>query len=177
MAGARYAELGYWEEGYTEYVYQSTNPLIFIVPDRAAFRVPFEGLTRFAEPQTARRSFAVFEGLTRFAEPQTARRSFAVEQITDGITMSRFLTTKDPGSTLDYQIDWSAWLETGDTIESSTWVVPAGLTEVSDSATDDATTVWLSGGTAGASYTVVNQITTTGGRITERSIEIRMVEL
>lgn len=29
----------------------------------------------------------------------------------------------DPNATLDYGWDWPRWLEDGDTIESSTWIV------------------------------------------------------
>lgn len=89
--------------------------------------------------------------------------------------MKRFSALKDPGSTLDYVIDWSEWLET-DTIASSTWDVPAGLTDISSANTTTETTQWLAGGTAGAVYPVTNQITTVGGRIAERTIEIRMVD-
>lgn len=89
--------------------------------------------------------------------------------------MSRFSALKDPGSTLDYQIDWSVWLGS-DTIASSSWTVPAGLTDFAESSTTTSATQWLAGGTVGAVYSVVNQITTTGGRIAERTIEIRMID-
>ena len=79
--------------------------------------------------------------------------------------------SKDPGATLDFTIDWSEWLD-DDTISSSDWTVPDGITEAS--ATNDTTTatVWLSGGTAGTRYTVTNTIVTAGGRTDERSIVI-----
>ena len=64
---------------------------------------------------------------------------------------------KDPDATLDYIIDWSEWLDT-DTISTSTWTVPTGLTNVSDSNTTTTATIWLSGGTAGQRYTVSNRI-------------------
>lgn len=83
--------------------------------------------------------------------------------------------TKDPNATLDYSIDWSKWLA-DDTILSSAWTVPAGLTQVSASNTTTIATVWLSGGTASQSYTVTNRITTAGGRTDERSIIIRIEE-
>lgn len=81
--------------------------------------------------------------------------------------------TKDPEATLDYSVDWTKWLA-GDTIQTSEWTVPAGLTQVSSSNTNSKATVWLSGGTAGQSYTVTNHITTAGGRTDERSITIRV---
>lgn len=78
---------------------------------------------------------------------------------------------KDPSARLDYQIDWSAWLDT-DTIATSEWTVPTGLTKYSDSFTANSAIVWIEGGTAGEEYPVTNQITTTGGRIDQRSIKI-----
>jgi len=82
---------------------------------------------------------------------------------------------KDPDAVLDYAVDWSRWLA-GDEIVTSEWTVPSGLTKVSDSKTTTKATVWLSGGTAGQSYTVTNRITTTGGRTEERSFAIRIEE-
>ena len=86
---------------------------------------------------------------------------------------------KDPDATLDYTIDWSAWLEDGDTIAGSQWVVPTDLTQDAPATnTDTTTTVWLSGGTAGADYVVTNRITTASNpdRIDDRSIVIRVRE-
>jgi hypothetical protein len=78
---------------------------------------------------------------------------------------------KDPSSRLDYQIDWSTWLDT-DTISASTWTVPTGLTLYSQSNTATAAIVWLEGGTAGEEYMVTNQITTAGGRVDQRSFKV-----
>ncbi len=79
--------------------------------------------------------------------------------------------TKDPQATLDYQVDWSDWLG-ADTIATSTWTVPTGLTKTDESKTDTSATVWLSGGTAGQIYTVMNHIVTVGGRTDERSFRV-----
>ena len=81
--------------------------------------------------------------------------------------------TKDPDAILDYGWDWSAWLSGGDTISASSWTVPTGLTTPANSRTTTTTTVWLSGGTAGAQYEVINRITTTGGRTDDRTIVIQ----
>jgi len=79
--------------------------------------------------------------------------------------------TKDPDAILDYQIDWSAWLGT-DTINTSTWIMPTGITKVSDNKTTTTATVWLSGGTSGTLYRVTNRILTVGNRTDDRSLEI-----
>jgi len=90
---------------------------------------------------------------------------------------SRF--KKDPDATLDYQINWSDWLDT-DTISASSWIVPTGLTEgtgaLAGSFTDTVTTVWLSSGVVATVYSVVNRITTTAGRIDDRTIKITIKE-
>ncbi|HZY76546.1 MAG TPA: hypothetical protein VFE40_09525 [Jatrophihabitantaceae bacterium] len=75
---------------------------------------------------------------------------------------------KDPDAVLDYQIDWSAWLD-GDTIVTSVWIVPDGIVKDSDSHTDTAATIWLSGGTIDKTYRVTNRITTAAGRTDDRT--------
>lgn len=82
---------------------------------------------------------------------------------------------KDPDAVLDYSIDWSRWLA-GDSIISSTWVVPHGLTQVTNLFSPITITVWISGGTVGQSYLVVGQVTTAGGRTDERTIQIDVEE-
>ena len=80
---------------------------------------------------------------------------------------------KDPADRLDYSHDWTAWLD-GDTITSSAWAAPAGVTTDTPSNTTTTTRVWVSGGTAGNVYRITNTITTAGGRTAERSIPIRV---
>jgi hypothetical protein len=85
--------------------------------------------------------------------------------------------SKDPDEKKDYGFDWSAWLSSvppADTISSSAWVLPTGITQSTPAPSNDTTTttIWLSGGTAGASYTVVNRITTAAGRIAEAAFRI-----
>ena len=83
--------------------------------------------------------------------------------------------TKDPSAILDYEIDWSDWLETNsDTISTSTWTVPSGITKTADTKTTTTTTIWLSGGTDGNTYECVNRIVTSAAspRTDERTIYI-----
>ena len=95
------------------------------------------------------------------------------------------LVSQDPDERLDYVVDWAAprssdnpkgpWLVEGDTITTSTFAVtPEGLTE--DGTDSDATTatVWLTGGTAGARYTVTNHIITAAGREGEWSFDVQI---
>ncbi|MGV1048216.1 MAG: hypothetical protein ACOYD4_06805 [Solirubrobacterales bacterium] len=79
---------------------------------------------------------------------------------------------KDPDATLDYTVDWSQWLGE-DTIDVSDWVVATGLTEDSATNTTTTATIWLTGGVPGQNYDVTNRITTTGGRVDDRTIRVR----
>lgn len=82
---------------------------------------------------------------------------------------------KDPNAVLDYTFDWSTWLGS-DTISTSAMTVDTGITEDSDSNDTDSATVWLSGGTAGTDYEVVNRIVTAAGRTADRTIVIKVRE-
>ena len=76
--------------------------------------------------------------------------------------------TKDPDEVLDFTRDWSPFLGT-DTIASSAFVVPTGLTKGLETNDTTTATVWLSGGTNHAVYIVTNRITTAAGRTADRS--------
>ena len=85
---------------------------------------------------------------------------------------------KDPDAVLDYSIDWSDWLTGSEVIATSTWTVPSGITKDSDSNNDTLTVIWLSGGTAGVTYRLVNHIKTDSSPVREedRSISIYILE-
>lgn len=85
---------------------------------------------------------------------------------------------KDPDEVLEYPIDWSGpnGLDPGDTILTSTWTVPTGITKQSDSKTTTATLVWLTGGTNGVEYLCVNHITTAQGRQFDKTLIILVIE-
>lgn len=83
--------------------------------------------------------------------------------------------SKDENEILDYVIDWTDRLAQ-DTISTSTWTVPSGLTESSSSSTTTTTTVWLSGGTTGTTYDVLNRITTAAGRTMDQTVRIKIAD-
>lgn len=83
---------------------------------------------------------------------------------------------KDPDATVDYERDWSLWMAAGDTIVTSTWIVPTGLTKTDESNTTTTATVWLSGGAVGETYRVTNRIVTAQNRIDDRSLQIVVCE-
>ena len=85
----------------------------------------------------------------------------------------RWSDPKDPDEVLDYVLDWAAPLA-GDTIESSSWTLPIGITAGAQSNTATAATIWLSGGTAGENYDLINRIVTTGGRTREQTCTLKV---
>jgi len=89
--------------------------------------------------------------------------------------MADCVKEKDPDATLDFGFNWEPWLD-GDTIATSIWIVPDGITKDSDLFTVvGITTIWLSGGTLYDVYRLVNRITTVGGRKNDRTLVIKMV--
>lgn len=88
--------------------------------------------------------------------------------------------TKDPDADLDYGFKWHKWLQTGETIDTSTWTItPSGeLSTDADSINVDGniTIVWLQGGVAGSKYLVKNQVTTSLTRIDERTMRVHVLE-
>jgi hypothetical protein len=85
-----------------------------------------------------------------------------------------YFATKDPDAVLDWSFDWSDWLGS-DTIATSEWLLPAGITLDSDTNTATGTTAWFSGGTDGAQYPAVNRIVTAGGRTNDRTLVLNVV--
>ena len=95
--------------------------------------------------------------------------------------------TKDPDAKLDYKFDWapltnnrknalSDWLQTGETILSYVISADSGITVDSDAKGDSDTSVvvWLSGGANGTDYNVSCKITTSDGRVDERTMTIKV---
>jgi len=85
----------------------------------------------------------------------------------------RWTDPKDPDEILDYGVDWEQPLA-GDLISTSTWTVPVGVTGGIQTKTDTTTTIWLSGGTAGQDYDLLNRIVTVGGRTRDQTCTLRV---
>lgn len=83
---------------------------------------------------------------------------------------------KDPDATLDYAFDWSLWLDSGDTIQTSVWTADPALTLTNESNDGTKTKVFVSGGVNESTYKLTNRITTAQGRIDDRSVEIRIYQ-
>ena len=82
---------------------------------------------------------------------------------------------KDPNSTLDYVVNWATFLG-ADTIASDSWIVPTGITSVTETNTTTTSTIWLSGGTVGTKYALTNRIVSAGGRTEDRTIYVKVRE-
>ena len=83
---------------------------------------------------------------------------------------------KDPNAVLDYGFDWSDWLQSGETIVTSTWINPDGITINSSSSLTESTVAWISGGTAGKTYRLTNRVVTSNSpaRTEDRTLTIEV---
>lgn len=82
---------------------------------------------------------------------------------------------KRPNEVKDYTFKWRSWLS-GDTISTSTTTVDDGITKDSESNGTDSATVWISGGSKGNTYKIVNKIVTAAGRTAEEYFFIKVVD-
>lgn len=82
---------------------------------------------------------------------------------------------KRSAEVIDHEVDWSDDLGS-DTISTSTFTVPAGLTKDSESNTTTTATVWLSGGADGDRYLITNEVVTAGGRTLRKSFEVLVAD-
>lgn len=86
---------------------------------------------------------------------------------------------KDPADTIDEKFDWSAFLQTGETITSATVTVdPTGeLAIASMTFTDNSVIFHATGGVAGSTYTITCQVETSAGNTVNRKATIAVKDL
>jgi hypothetical protein len=91
--------------------------------------------------------------------------------------------TKDPAAELTYTLDWSEWLEDGDTVSTATWSVrarrndPTPVNVVNNGiANSTETYVTLSGGQADKNYVVTVEIDTANGLTDSRYFTLQVKE-
>ena len=90
------------------------------------------------------------------------------------------LTTSDtqneiaqsPNANLDYSFDWTNLLQAGESLVSSSWLVPVALTASRNQLVSNITSVFVSGGVVDHVYHIVNTITTNTGRTDSKTIRI-----
>jgi hypothetical protein len=79
-------------------------------------------------------------------------------------------------------IEEGFWLDdiAGEKVVTSTWTVPTGITKDSDGidASGKVTTIWLSGGTVGATYDLINHVITDNAtaREDDRTFKVKVKE-
>lgn len=90
--------------------------------------------------------------------------------------MSLYL--KDPGSRIDYAIDWATAYLGGGTLISSQWAVtpvePGGVVVAQNGFDPGRAVAVIEGGVAGHVYRVTNRITIADGRVDERALVLRV---
>lgn len=82
--------------------------------------------------------------------------------------------TMVPGETLDWSRDWTGELEDGETIATSVWDVPVGLTAGAATHSGPYTTQWVTSIEPGE-FAVVNCTTTSAGRVWRRTLVIGVI--
>lgn len=87
-----------------------------------------------------------------------------------------FGTTKDPDDIDDFAWNWAARLATGETISDHDLPAVAGITIVTSSISGSSVVARLSGGTAGESYSLTCEITTSTGRVLQQTGKINVAE-
>lgn len=82
----------------------------------------------------------------------------------------------DPNDVLDFAVDWTDWLETGETITAKTVNATAGVTVDSHSEAAGVVTVWLSGGVLNARAIVTCHVTTSNARQADQSFGVLVAQ-
>ena len=79
----------------------------------------------------------------------------------------------------DWTLDYSDWLDTGETIADATAVPASGLTVQATNIVNTSTGVqiWVSGGTAGESYEITITVTTDSSPIARVDEKILVVDI
>lgn len=81
---------------------------------------------------------------------------------------------KADNDTLDYDIDFTDWLNYPDTVVSATAISDEGITIENSQVFDGVVKVWVSGGKAGNSYNINVTATTNEGRVVEVCFNLRV---
>ena len=83
---------------------------------------------------------------------------------------------KQPSESTDYDLDYTEWLASGDTVESADVVVlPDDDTlMVQRFVTESRIKVWISGGTNGVTYKLTVTATTADGRVKQDEFKVKI---
>ena len=91
--------------------------------------------------------------------------------------MSFPILEKDPDSDIWFPFNWVDRMSSGDSVNTSVWTIPSGLTKTDESIASPLTNVKLKGGgDIGTEYEINNLIVTTLGETLDWTIIIVIVE-
>lgn len=107
----------------------------------------------------------------RITPTRSGRTTPGIRRRLDGLAW----VDKAPADVVDYGFEYEDELETAETITTSTWSATTGITLGSEGVDGSVATTWVSGGTAGTTYTLVNTIQTSGGRTFVRTLKVRVL--
>jgi hypothetical protein len=93
--------------------------------------------------------------------------------------------TKDPQAVMDYAVDWSLWMASGDYLVACAFIPSsADITIVSqtigdtlDGISDANAVAWIGGGVQGNTYTVTCHVTSANGRQDDRTFSLLIENL
>lgn len=87
--------------------------------------------------------------------------------------------TKQPVDVVDYDIDYSEWLTSGDNLETAMLGVEPATNLVIDSVfvNDPRIKIWVSGGTNGVTYKLTVTATTADGRVKQDEFRIKVKDI
>lgn len=87
---------------------------------------------------------------------------------------------KDPQSEVDFSLDWTDWLTSGELITGALWsIAPSDLASPTLGAAQSVgavQSIFVSGGEAGSRYRLACQVETDAGRTADRSLTLRIME-
>lgn len=79
---------------------------------------------------------------------------------------------KDPNAVKNYTLDFSLWLEPGDSLIQATWDIPTGLDNVAETLTATKAIVRIGGGTLGKACLIKCHILTAFGHQDDRTFRM-----
>ena len=94
-------------------------------------------------------------------------------------TIQGLQIVKDPEALLTYALDWTNWLEQGDTLSTATWEIvarandPDPLVKVNNGIQGNVTYITLDEGQVGKTYTVFCKVVTVDGLEDRRFFKVK----
>lgn len=80
--------------------------------------------------------------------------------------------TQDPNSEDTWGVDWSEFLQTGEELVGSIWILDPDLTTSKETCTTTHTSMLMKGGVIGKRYLVTNRVKTNTGSTIDKSMWI-----